>query len=399
MPITANAPDAVDFYFLDELLTGEEIVTRDRLRDFCAREVTPHASRWWEAAEFPFELIPKMAKLNLAGGMIEGYGCPGLSSVAVGLIAREWARADGSVGTFFGVHSFLAMQTIGLLGSEEQKQRWLPEMARFQKVGAFALTEPDHGSDSIALETSARRDGDHYVLDGRKKWIGNASFADLVIVWARGEDGEVGGYVVEKGTPGFHTEVITGKTALRSSWQAKIELTGVRVPAENRLAECHSFKDVNKVLSSTRYTVAWRAVGLAMASYELARNYALERNQFRKPIASFQLVQDKLARMLADVTSMQLLCWRASTLAADGRLTDGMASMAKLHCSSRARSVVADARDIFGGNGVLLEHGVARHFADMEAIFTFEGTDSIQALIVGREITNIQAISAGGKPV
>ena len=270
MPITANAPDAVDFYFLDELLTGEEIATRDRLRDFCAREVTPHASRWWEAAEFPFELIPKMAKLNLAGGMIEGYGCPGLSSVAVGLIAREWARADGSVGTFFGVHSFLAMQTIGLLGSEQQKQRWLPEMARFQKVGAFALTEPDHGSDSIALETNARRDGDHYVLDGRKKWIGNASFADLVIVWARGDDGEVGGYVVEKGTPGFHTEVITGKTALRSSWQAKIELTGVRVPAENRLAECHSFKDVNKVLSSTRYTVAWRAVGLAMASYEHA---------------------------------------------------------------------------------------------------------------------------------
>ena len=398
MPITANAPDAVDFYFLDELLSGEEIVTRDRLRDFRAREVAPHASRWSEAAESPFELIPKIAELNLAGGMIEGYGCPGLSSVAVGLIAREWARADGSVGTFFGVHSFLAMQTIGLLGAEEQKQRWLPEMARFEKVGAFALTEPDHGSDSIGLGTSARRDGDHYVLDGRKKWIGNASFADLVIVWARGEDGEVGGYVVEKGTPGFRAEVITGKTALRSSWQAKIELTGVRCPPGTD-SPSDSFKDVNKVLSSTRYTVAWRAVGLAMASYELARDYALERDQFRKPIATFSSCRTS-SRGCSPMSRRCSCCAGGRARSpAEGRLTDGMASLAKLHCSSRARSVVADARDIFGGNGVLLEHGVARHFADMEAIFTFEGTDSIQALIVGREITNIQAISAGGKPV
>ena len=388
----------VDFYALDDLLTESERDIRDRLREFCAREVTPVASRYWEAAEFPFELIPKMAGLNLAGGTIEGYGCPGMSWVSAGLVAQEWARSDGSVATFFGVHSFLAMQSIGMLGSEEQKQRWLPAMARIENVGAFALTEPRHGSDSVGLETTARREGDGYRLDGRKKWIGNASFADHVIVWARGEDGEVGGYVVDKGTPGYRAEVITGKTALRSSWQAEIELDGVRVPAESKLAGCHSFKDVGKVLTSTRYTVAWRALGLAMAAFELAREHALEREQFGKPIASFQLVQDKLSRMLAEVTTMQLLCWRASVLASEGRLTDGMASLAKLNNAGKARAVVADARDILGGDGILLEHHVARHFADMEAVFTFEGTDSIQSLIVGREITGIQAISAGGKP-
>jgi glutaryl-CoA dehydrogenase len=394
-----SSSSPADFYAVDDLLTPEELEIRDGLRDFCAREVTPIASRYWEAAEFPFELIPKMAGLNLAGGVIEGYGCPGMSWVAAGLVAQEWARSDGSVGTFFGVHSFLAMQTIGLLGSEEQKRRWLPQMARLEKIGAFALTEPDHGSDSVGLETSARLTEHGYRLNGRKKWIGNASFADYVIVWARGEDGNVGGYVVEKDTAGFHTEVITGKTALRSSWQAEIELLDVLVPEENRLAECHSFKDVGKVLTSTRYTVAWRALGLAMAAYELARDHALEREQFGKPIAAFQLVQDKLSRMLAEVTTMQLLCWRASVLAGEGRLTDGMASLAKLNNAAKARAVVADARDILGGDGILLDHHVARHFADMEAIFTFEGTDSIQSLIVGREITGIQAISAGGKPV
>jgi glutaryl-CoA dehydrogenase len=271
-------------------------------------------------------------------------------------------------------------------------------MARLELIGAFGLTEPDHGSDSVALETSARRDADGYVLDGRKRWIGNASFADLVIIWARDEAGDVGGYVVEKDAEGFDARVMTGKTALRSSWQAEIELTGVRVPAENRLPGCRTFKDLGRVLTSTRYTVAWRALGLAMAAYETARDYALEREQFGRPIAGFQLVQDKLSRMLAEVTTMQLLCWRASRLAQDGRLTDGMASLAKLNNAAKARQVVADARDIMGGNGILLEHHVARHHADMEAIFTFEGTDSIQSLIVGREITGIQAISQGGRP-
>jgi glutaryl-CoA dehydrogenase len=386
-----------DFYALEELLAPEEIELRDRVRAFCEREVTPRINDYWERAEFPFELVPGIAGLGIAGGTVQGYGSPGMSAVAAGLVAAEWARADGSIGTFYGVHSFLAMQSIALLGSEEQRQRWLPAMARMERIGAFALTEPRHGSDAVALETSARRDGDSYVLDGQKKWIGNGTIADHVLVWARGEDGAVGGYVVDKGTPGYRATVMTGKTALRAVWQAEITLDGVRVPGENKLAGCHSFRDVSAVLDRTRYTVAWRALGLATAAYELALAHALRREQFGSPIAGYQLVQDKLARMLAEITAMQLMCWRLSTLADAGRMTAAMASLAKMNHAAKARAIVADARDVLGGDGILLEHHVARHHADMEAVFTFEGTDSVQSLIVGREITGLSAIS-GRRP-
>ncbi len=384
---------ATDFYAVDDLLRPEEREIRDRVRAFCEKEVTPRINDYWERAEFPFELVPRMAELGIAGGTIEGYGCPGMSNVAAGLVACELARADGSVGTFNGVHSFLAMQSIALLGSEEQRQRWLPAMARIEKIGAFGLTEPQHGSDAVALETSARRDGDAYVLTGAKKWIGNGTIADHVIIWARGEDGAVGGYVVDKGAPGYEARVMTGKTALRAVWQAEITLTDVRVPVENRLENCRSFKDVSTVLDRTRYTVAWRALGLATAAYELALAHALRREQFGSPIAGYQLVQDKLARMLAEITAMQLMCWRLSSLADEGRMTAAMASLAKMNHAAKARRIVADARDVLGGDGILLEHHVARHFADMEAIYTFEGTDSVQALIVGRAITGLSAIS------
>src|SRR5215211_5593838 len=246
-----------DFYAVEDLLEPAEIEIRDRVRDFCAREVTPRINEFWERAEFPFSLVPKIAELGISGGTVEGYGSPGMSAVAAGLVAAEWARADGSVGTFYGVHSFLAMQSIALLGDEEQRERWLPPMARLEKIGAFGLTEPQHGSDAVGLETSARRDGDAYVLNGQKKWIGNGSIADYVIIWARGEDGAVGGYVVEAGgrnggsPPGYEATVMTGKTALRAVWQAEITLTDVRVPAENKLANCASFKDVSQVLDRT----------------------------------------------------------------------------------------------------------------------------------------------------
>jgi glutaryl-CoA dehydrogenase len=381
-----------DFYLLDEKLTAEERAVRDRLREFCAREVTPVINGYWERAEFPVELVPKIAALQLAGGTVEGYGCPGMTATAAGLVSMEWARADGSMGTFFGVHSNLAMQAIAMLGSEEQKQRWLPAMADLEAVGAFALTEPEHGSDAVHLETRARRDGDDYVLDGRKRWIGNGTIADVVIVWARDEDGHVGGFLVEKGTPGYDATVMTGKTALRAVWQADIELRGARVPAENRLPGCRNFRDVAGVLARTRYTVAWRALGMATAAYEFALDYAQRREQFGRPIAAYQLVQDKLSRMVAEITGMQLLCLRLSELAQDGRLTAGMASLAKMNHAAKAREIVGHARDILGGNGILLENHVARHHADMEAIFTFEGTDSIQSLIVGRELTGISAI-------
>jgi glutaryl-CoA dehydrogenase len=382
-----------DYYRMDELLTAEERAVRDKVREFCDREVVPIINEYWERAEFPFALVPKLAALNIAGGTIEGYGCPGMSAVASGLVALELARGDASVCTFFGVHSGLAMTSIALLGSEEQKQRWLPAMARMEAIGAFGLTEPNHGSDAVALETRARREGDSYVLDGAKRWIGNASFADVVIIWARDDGGNVGGFLVEKGTPGFEATVMTGKVAKRAVWQADIKLGGVRVPAANRLAGSQSFKDTSRVLTATRYGVAWEAIGHAMAAYELALAYTKQRVQFGRPLASFQIIQQKLATMLANVTSMQLLCLRLSQLLAEGKMTDGMASLAKMNNARLAREVVADAREMLGGNGILLDYHVARHFADIEAVFTYEGTDTIQSLIVGREITGTAAFA------
>ncbi len=381
----------VDYYQIDALLTDEERAIKYRVREFCDREVVPVINDYWERAEAPFELFYKMGALGIVGGTITGYGCPGMSEVAAGLVAAELARGDGSLNTMYGVHSGLAMQSISILGSEEQKQKYLPQMATLELVGAFALTEPNHGSDVVALETRARKDGDTYVIDGAKKWIGNASFADVVIVWARDDDGQVGGFIVPKGTPGFKAEVITGKISKRAVWQTDITLEGVRVPAENRLALSRGFKDTSKVLTATRYGVAWEAIGHAIAAYEFTLTYAKERVQFGKPLAGFQLIQNKLARMVADITSMQLLCLRLSQLLAEGRMSPGMASLAKLNNAAKAREIVAACRDIMGGNGILLEYHVARHFADMEAVYTYEGTDTVQSLIVGRELTGLQA--------
>lgn len=382
-----------DFYLMDELLTAEERRIRDKVRAFCDKDVIPIINDYWERAEFPFELIPKLAALNIAGGSIQGYGCPGMSAVAAGLIALELARGDASVCTFFGVHSGLAMSSLAILGSEEQKQRWLPAMARMEKIGAFGLTEPNHGSDAVALETRAHRVGNEYVIDGAKRWIGNASFADVVIIWARDDEGNVGGFLVEKGTPGFKTDVMTGKVAKRAVWQTDIALTGVHVPLENRLAFSRSFKDTGRVLTATRSGVAWEAIGHAIAAYEIALTYAKERIQFGKPLASFQIIQNKLAAMLANVTTMQLLCLRLSQLQAQGKMTDAMASLAKMNNARLAREVVAEAREMLGGNGILLEYHIARHHADIEAVFTYEGTDTIQSLIVGRDITGTQAFA------
>jgi glutaryl-CoA dehydrogenase len=284
------------------------------------------------------------------------------------------------------------MRSIAMHGSEAQKQRWLPPMARVEKVGAFALTEPEHGSDSIALETSARRDGDHYVIDGRKKWIGNGTIADVVVVWARDvEDGEVKGFLVEKGTPGYDARVIEGKASLRAVWQAEIEMSGLRVPAENKLPGANSFKDAGKVLVETRSSCAWMALGHAVAGYDAALTYAKRRQQFRRSLSSFQIVQDRLVKMLADVTAMQLYCVQIARLAAEGRLLPTVAGLAKLHNTRKARQVLAEARDLLGGNGILLDFQVMRHMADIEAVHTFEGTETMQTLIVGRDITGVGA--------
>ena len=388
-----------DYYLLEDLLTDEERDVRDRVRAFVDAEVLPVINRYWERAEFPFELIPRLARLGIIGTTIQGYGCPGLSRLAAGLVTREMSRGDGSVNTFIGVHSGLAMGAIDLLGSAEQKQRWLPAMARLDKVGAFALTEPNHGSDSVALETTARRIGREWVLNGDKRWIGNASFADVVIVWARdAEDSKVKAFVVEKNADGtypegYSAEVITGKIGKRAVWQADVVLRNVRVPLENKIEGANSFRDASKVLTSTRGGAAWESLGHAIAAYEIALAYARQREQFGKPIASFQLVQNKLANMLSEITSMQLFCFRMAQLQDQGQMTGPMASLAKMNHAQKARQICLDARDILGGNGLLLDYHVARHMTDMEVVHTYEGTDSIQSLIVGRDVTGISAFA------
>jgi glutaryl-CoA dehydrogenase len=389
-----TGPPGTDYYQLDDLLSDDERAIRDRVRAFADREVLPIINDYWERAEFPFELIPKLAELEVAGTVIDGYGCPGMSRLAAGLVTRELSRADGSVNTFFGVHSGLAMGAIALLGSEEQKERWLPSMARLETIGAFALTEPRHGSDSVALETTVRRCGDAYVINGEKRWIGNASFADVTIVWARDEDGHVGAYLVEKETPGFDPgALITGKIGKRAVWQPDVRLVDVRVPLENKLAGAKTFRDAGRVLNATRGGAAWECVGHAVACYDAALAYAKARTQFGRPIAAFQLIQSKLANMLAETTAMQLVCFRLAQLQEAGRMSSPMASLAKMHNVQKAKRVCATARDILGGNGLLLDYHVARHMTDMEVVDTYEGTDTIQALIVGRDVTGISAFA------
>ena len=394
-PLFENLGHALstDYFFLREQLTNAELAVLRRIRTFVDDEVLPVIGGYWERAELPWPLIGRLGELGIVGEEIAGYGCPGLSPIACGLVHMELNRGDGSLGTLLGVQSGLAMKSIAMFGSEEQKQRWLPAMARLEKLGAFALTEPDHGSDSVALETAVRREGDTFVINGTKRWIGNGSIADVVVVWARDEDGQVQGFLVERDTPGYDARVIEGKGSLRAVWQAHIELTDVIVPAENRLPGARTFKDTARVLAGTRSTCAWAALGHAVAAYETALTYAKRRTQFGKPLVSFQMIQDRLVRMLAEVTAMQLYCLQLGRLAARGQLTDTIAGLAKLNNTRKTRQICAEARDMLGGNGILLENHVIRHMADIEAIHTYEGTETMQTLIVGRDITGVGAFA------
>lgn len=386
-----------DYFRLDDGLTADEIAVRDRVRAFAEQRVLPVINEYWERAEFPEELLPGLAELGIIGTTIHGYGCPGMSRKAAGMVAREMARADGSINTFLGVHANLCMGALNLLGSPEQKERWLPPLGRLEKTGAFALTEPDHGSDSVALETSAHREGEEWVINGHKRWIGNGHAADVVVLFARNvEDGKVNAFVIEKDAQGNHPTgynptVITGKIGKRAILQADIVIEEMRIPAANRLTECRSFADVSRVLQATRGGASWEAVGHAMACFEIAADYAAKRVQFGNPIAGYQLVQSRLANMLSELTTMQLLCNRMAELADKGELTNAMASMVKMATSQKGKWICNEARELLAGNGLLLENHVARHLTDMEVVSTYEGTDSIQALLVGRDITGISA--------
>ena len=385
---------ATDYFFVREQFSDDEWEHFIATRRFVDNEVLPAINEYWERAELPWPLMRRLPELNLIGDDIQGHGCPGMSPLARGLVNMELHRGDGSLGTFHAVQSGLAMKAIDMLGSEAQKDEWLAPMARLDKVGAFALTEPEHGSDSVTLESSARRDGDEWVLDGSKRWIGNGSIADVVVVWARSaEDRQVKGFLVRTDSPGFSAATMEGKGVTRAIWQAEIQLDGVRVPEEDRLPDARTFKDAARVLVTTRVTCAWAALGHAVACYDAALSYSKERRQFGKPLCSFQIVQDKLVTMLADVTGMQLYCMQLARLEATGRLSDTIAGLAKLNNTRVARRVIAEARDLLGGNGILLRHHVIRHMGDIEVIHTYEGTETMQTLIVGRDITGVGAFA------
>ena len=382
-----------DFYQIISTISEEDQALVRRVRAFLEAEVTPIINHYWTREEFPHQLIPGLAALGIMGTSYHGYGCPGKSTLLDGMLMMELAAGDSSIATFRGVHSGLAMGSIYLCGSEEQKQQWLPPMARLEKIGAFGLTEPEVGSGaSGGLTTTARREGDTWVLNGQKKWIGNATFSDVTVIWARDvADNQVKGFLVEKGTPGFKPEKLKDKIALRVVQNALITLEECRVPETSRLQNANTFRDTAAVLRMTRAGVAWEAVGCARGAYELALRYAQERQQFGRPIGRFQLVQDLLVRMLGNITASVCMVTRLSQMQDAGIMKDEHASLAKAFCTVRMRETVGYARELLAGNGILLEHHVGRFVADSEAIYSYEGTREMNTLIVGKAITGFSA--------
>ena len=374
-----------DLYHMQDLLSDDERAVVERVRAFLRAEVVPIANDCWSRAEFPFPVIKGYAELGIAGKQT--------SSLLSGWLALEMANADPSMATFFGVHSGLAMGSISALASPEQQERWLPAMASFSSIGAFALTEPTGGSDVAAgLRTTARFDGEAWILNGQKRWIGNGTFADVIVVWARDvADDQVKGFVVHSDNPGFSATKIENKIALRIVQNADITLTDCRVPESDRLSHANSFKDTAKILRQTRSGVAWQAVGVMLAAYEIAVNYAKEREQFGRPIGKFQLVQDLLVKMVGNVTASLGMVVRLAQLQDSGQYRDEHSALAKAYCTTRMREVVGWARELLAGNGIVLDYDIGRFVADAEALYSYEGTREINTLIVGRAVTGLSA--------
>ncbi|MGW9031108.1 acyl-CoA dehydrogenase family protein [Streptomyces sp. NPDC055722] len=384
-----------DFYQYEALLPDDERKILLKARTLMREEVKPLVNEAWSKAELPEELINKFRGSDLNALAYEGYGehQPAVSHLLDGMISMEMCRTDASVSTFFGVHNGLGFYSIYYGGDQEQRDRFLPAMATMEKIGAFALTEPLGGSDvSGGMRTTAKREGDTWIINGAKKWIGNATFADYVVVFARDiDDNRVKAFVVEKGTPGFKPEKVEGKISLRIVQNAEITLTDVRVPEANRLQNIKSFRDVAELLRLTRSGVAWMALGVMIGAYELALDYAKERIAFGRPIAKFQLVQDLLVKSLGNITACWGMLIQLAHLQDQGIFRDDHASLAKQFVAARTREVVAWSREIFGGNGILLDYDVARFFADAEAVYSYEGTHQMQTLIVGKSITGHSA--------
>ena len=393
---TYDVVTPLDVDYLDAFgeATEEDRAHWDRARAY-GREVLERIDGHWDRAEYPLDLVARAGELDLLTDGLEVPGHAVMSPLAAGLVAMEISRADGSMAAAAAVQGGLVLRALVHCASPGQKERYLEPVARGTLPGGFALTEPLHGSDSVSLETSARSDGaGGWVLNGAKKWIGNGAAGGITIVWARDtEDGQVKGFVVEQSTPGYEAEVITGKGALRAIHQAEITLTDVRVGDDARLPGVATFKDAARVLVATRVNVGWSALGHATAMFEAALAYARQREQFGKPLGAHQMVQERLAQMLDEVTAMQTRCVAVARLQAAGRLRDEQASLLKYACTRGARRVAQIARDMLGGNGILLEHRVMRHFADVEALHTYEGTESVQALILGRDLTGMSAFA------
>ena len=387
-----TAPLDTDYFAVFDDVPAEARAFWDRARAFSV-ETREELAQAWDNAEYPTHLVKKMGELDLLTDAVEGPGLTPMTALAAGLVNMEISRGDGSMGTVIAVQGGLALRSIALHGSDEQKAKWLVPLARAEKLGAFALTEPMHGSDSVALETTATKVEGGWRINGEKMWIGNGSVGHVSVVWARDDEGNVRGFLVDQASEGYHAETVKGKLALRAIHQARIQMKDVFVSDADVLPGAKTFKDTAKVLYATRVGVAWSALGHATALFEAALSYSKQRLQFGKPLAQFQIVQERLAHLLSLLTSMQLYCRRLAELDDAGKLSPTQASLGKVYCTRTAREVASIARDMLGGNGILVEYGVAQHFADIEAIHTYEGTETIQSLLIGRDLTGFGAFS------
>ncbi len=386
--------NGTDFYRLDELLTPEERLTRQSVRDFVDREFMPEIQQSFRDGTFPMKVVPSMGRLGVFGAQIEGYGCTRVSSIAYGLMMQELERGDSGLRSFASVQSSLAMTAIHEFGSEEQKNRWLPQLASGAKIGCFGLTEPDFGSNPAGMRTTAVKDGGTYVLNGSKMWITNGSAADVAVVWAKTGSGDarsIRGFLVEKGTPGFTAKDVHGKLSMRASVTSELSFDGCAIPAENILPGSGGLKSPLTCLMHARYSIAWGAIGAAMACYEEALGYAKERVQFSRPIAGYQLVQERLVWMLSEITKAQLLAWRLGRMQDSGSMKHYHVSLAKMNNVKIALKIARACRDILGANGITDDYQCMRHMNNLESVITYEGTNTIHTLVLGEHITGIKA--------
>jgi len=381
---------ASDILKLDDELSEGERELRDTIREFVDRRIRPHVAAWFDEARFPVELVPELAELGLLGMHLTGYGCAGRTAVDYGIAMRELEAGDSGIRTFVSVQGSLAMSAIWKFGSEEQKRQWLPRMAKGEAIGCFGLTEPTAGSDPASMLTNARLEGDEWVLNGAKRWIGLASVADVAVIWAKTDDG-VRGFLVPTNTPGFTATPIAQKLSMRASIQCDLALDEVRLPSDAVLPEAKGLRGPFSCLDEARYGIAWGAVGAARDSYEAALGYAMERTQFGKPIAAFQLTQEKLVGMVLEIQKAQLVALRLGRLKDAGRLEPQMISLAKLNNTRTAIEIARAARSVLGGNGITLEFSPLRHAANLESVRTYEGTDEVHTLVLGQHLTGIPA--------